>query len=147
MNIFMNHGGNLLVLVGIAVVGCGDVPSHEQQEEASAEYDRLSAISTAYNDYTAKNNKPPTGPDELKPFFPESVDSATVFTSARDGQPYVIIWGTDSRKQSGNRPLVFGYEQTGKDGSRMVLTGFGVMEMTDTQFKYAVFPPGEKTKL
>ena len=67
-----------------------------------------------------------------------------MFTSVRDGEPFVIIWGTDPRTGMELKPQVIGYEKEGRGGNRFVFTAMGVMQMTDGDFEEANFPPGHK---
>jgi hypothetical protein len=58
----------------------------------------------------------------------------------------VVIWGPDYDKLPPGRPdpyVVAAYEKKGVGGKRCVLRfPLGAKEMTDEQWKKAVFPPG-----
>ena len=66
----------------------------------------------------------------------------SLLTSPNDGQPLVVLWGTDPRADQGNSPLVIGYEKQGKGGGRWVFHTMGVVRMTDADFAQARFPKG-----
>lgn len=128
--------------VSIFLTACGSGgPSEEEQQEKAKEIDNLNAIQVAYMACLDKTGRPPKGPGDLNKHFAKGVDSNAVYSSARDGQPYVIAWGVDPRRQMGEKPLVIAYEKNGKDGVRMVFSAFGVIEMNDEQFGEATFPP------
>lgn len=128
------------LLLSILVSGCsGD--SDEVTPEAEVG-DNFSTIADAYLRATEENRRPPKGPEELKPFLPQDVDQDSLFQSVRDGEPFVIIWGTDPREGMDLKPLVIGYEKEGKGGDRFVFTAMGVMQMTDDDFEEANFPAG-----
>jgi hypothetical protein len=105
----------------------------------------LRKIAAAYGRATAKNDRPPVQPADLKPFLPDGEDVDKLLVSPRDGQPYVIFWGVDSRPgKAGESPTVIGYEKAGKDGTRFVFLDMGVVSMTDADFAKSNFPPGHK---
>jgi hypothetical protein len=127
----------------LVVPGCGGrgVTEIKQQGEAG---ENLNVIARAYNAATEKNNHPPANVEELNPFLPPGVDQDSLFRSPRDGQPFVILWGTDARTGMDVRPLVIGYEKRGSGGDRFVFTAMGVMQMTGEDFAKARFPEGHQ---
>jgi hypothetical protein len=133
----------LVALVSACLVSCAG-RSEEQDKELESEVNNLNSIQSAYIAHTEKTRRLPQQPEDLSKFFPQDVDATKVFTSTRDGEKYVIAWGTDHRKVSGDKPLVIGYEKKGKDGVRMVWTGYGVLEMNDEEFRKADFAAGIK---
>jgi hypothetical protein len=128
-------------LTGVLVSGCSSAKNAPLDKDAS---DSLRVLADAYNKATEKNNRPPKGPEELKPFLPKDVSEEKVYRSARDGQPFVIIWGADPRTGRDLKPLVIAYEKNGKGGARMVFTAMGVMSISNTDFPSASFPAGHK---
>ncbi|MDA1013716.1 MAG: hypothetical protein O3A00_04585 [Planctomycetota bacterium] len=147
MNVLINFRRILVPLIAISLIACDKGPSKEQKAEV-AEFTRLNYIQAAYQKCLEKTKKPPMKPADLAKFFPEGVDVAEVYTSKRDGQPFVIIWGADFRKHvTSSKPLVLGYEQSLTDSKRMVWTSYGVLEMTDTEFLRAAFPLNHRPKL
>ena len=67
-----------------------------------------------------------------------------MFRSARDGQPFVILWGADPQTGMDLKPLVIAYEKNGSGGNRFVYTAMGVMQMTDEELCPGRIPPGQK---
>lgn len=131
-------GFYLLLTAGLGLAGCQG--SKPDVRPANAE--GLKTVSNAYLQATTKLNRAPKSLDELKPYLPSGTDPNGLLTSPNDGEPYVILWGTDPRAGMDLKPLVIGYEKNGKGGSRFVFTAMGVMQMTDADFKEARFPPG-----
>jgi hypothetical protein len=75
------------------------------------------------------------GPMDLDVLGVSSVDE--LFVSDRDGQPLVILYGPQPKNSRG----VIAYEQTGKDGVKLVGTSNGqVIEADATQFAKLVPP-------
>jgi len=129
----------------LASTGCGGGRSEADNAGVAGEADKLNAIQSAYFAFVDKNRRPPNSAEELEKYFASDVDTATVYTSDRDKQPYVIFWGADFRKHSGATPFVIAHEKEGSGGVRMVFTGYGVMEMSEEQMQTGVsYPPGEK---
>jgi hypothetical protein len=132
----------IVLLLITLLSGCsGDSDEVTPEVEVGGD---LFTIAEAYRLATEKNGQPPKGPDELKPFLPQDADQDALFRSVRDGEPFVIIWGTDPREGMDTKPLVIGYEKEGKGGDRFVFTAMGVMQMTDDDFAEARFPAGHK---
>ena len=125
--------------------GCGN--SVEETKVKGQVGQNLETLSKAYAAATEKNGRPPSGPDELKPFLPPNAEPDAVFRSARDGQPFVILWGADPRTGMDLKPLVIAYEKDGKGGSRFVYTAMGIMQMTNEDFAQANFPAGRKPEV
>ncbi len=63
-------------------------------------------------------------PEQLSAWSISDIDQA--FTSERDNQPYVILYG----KQAARGKLI-GSEKSGKDGKRMVAQKTGQVELAD----------------
>jgi hypothetical protein len=132
----------IIAAVLLAAAGCS---SPAVKEVDAGDPGALRKIASAYGRATAKNDRPPTKPADLKPFLPDGEDVDQLLISPRDGQPYVIFWGFDSRPgKSGESPVVIGYEKAGKGGTRFVFLDMGVVSMTDAEFAKATFPPGRK---
>jgi hypothetical protein len=144
VNIFANISRILVASISVSLVGCSN---EESQKEAESEFNRLNAIQAAYMECIEKTDTPPAGPEELTKYVPEGVDADSLFTSTRDGHPYIIHWGVDFRGHQGQQPLVLGYEKTAKDGQRYVWTGFGVLLMSNEEFSKAEFPPEKDPEL
>ncbi len=128
------------LLAALASCGC----TRTEDKSAGEVQENLTTLAKAYTQATQQNNRAPTGIADLKPFLPKDVPDEKLLNSARDGQPFVILWGTDPRTGMDLKPLVIGYEKSGVGGRRMVFTAMGVMTMTDADFAEARFPPGHK---
>lgn len=116
----------------LMTVGCNEPPALPPVEQAST----LHKIWTAYGKAAASLGRPPANLDELKSHFEAGDDPAKLLVSP-DGQPYVIVWNVPLEAGSPeNMPLV-AYEATSKNGSREVLTIFGVMPLSDAEFEKA----------
>lgn len=126
------------VLVSMAI-GCSQTLTQEGHDSGP-----LTSLSKAYLKATQGLNRPPKSPDELAKFLDPGVSVESLLKSPADGQPYVILWGTDARTGMELKPLVVGYEAQGKNGNRFVFTAMGVMFMSNEDFKTANFPPGHK---
>jgi hypothetical protein len=122
------------------VLGCGSPEGVPKDQGAN----HLDEVARAYIQYTNAKGRPPASAEELKPTLPQEAAAADFFQSSRDGQPFVIIWGTDPRQGMAVKPLVIGYEQQGDDGVRYVFTAMGVMTMDDETFAAANFPAGHQ---
>ena len=129
-------------LAVIPVPGCSG--SAERTKAQGEVGENLSTLAKAYLAATEKNGRAPSGPEELKPFLPPNADQEAVFRSARDGQPFEILWGADPRTGMDLKPLVIAYEKDGSGGNRFVYTAMGVMQMADEDFAQANFPAGRK---
>ena len=89
----INDGRRLACLLAlVALAGCS---SGDGVQEGDAE--NLRKISVAYTRATDKLGRPPRDAADLKPFLAKDEDLENLFRSPNDGQPYVILWGTDPR--------------------------------------------------
>jgi len=131
------------LLAFLGGMGCGSGEPKVAQVAESVQH--LKKISAAYQEATAKLERPPENVEELKPFLKKFGDPATILHSSDDGQEYKIFWGVDflNAKKGGVYP-VLAYEQQGKDGKRYVLLIRTVAHMTDEELKAAPFPEGHK---
>jgi hypothetical protein len=110
---------------------------------AAGDVEGLRKVAAAYTRAVVRTGRPPSGPAELKPHLAPGDDPDRLLISPRDGQPYVIFWGVDSRPGKGGKtPLVIGHEKKGKGGVRFVFLDMGVVSMTDAAFAQANFPEG-----
>ena len=138
------HLWGMLLVLGLTLIlqsGCSGPVAQPKIEDVQ---ENLSVVAKAYLEAAQKNKKPPMGVADIKPFLPKDADMEKVMRSARDGEPFVIIWGTDPQTGMDVNPLVVGYEKKGKGGKRVVFTVMGVVERTDADFGKANFPPGHK---
>jgi hypothetical protein len=131
------RAGTLLLLT---LAGCSGTATVGERTDV----DHLQKVATAYMQATVKAGRPPAGPNDLKPFLKGQDDVAALLVSPNDGQPYVILWGTDPRPGKAPSPLVIGYEKQGKNGQRFVFLDMGVVQMSEADFARANFPKGHK---
>ena len=132
--------GALLLILGLLVGGC----SAGNLQTAAHDGGPLMLLGNLYQQATQKTGQPPAKPEDLVPYLPAGKSIDELLKSPTDGQPYVILWGTDPRTGMELKPLVIGYEKQGKSGARFVFTAMGVSLMSDNDFKQANFPPGHK---
>ncbi len=124
------------LLVITCLVGCQPDPVVVKQEGDG--YANLMEIESAYRQYTADKQKPPTSDEDLLAFgaTPE------MLISDRDGKPFKIYWGVAMNEANGP-PIIVAHEVDGKDGKRLALSTFGVMMMTEEEFAAASFPSSD----
>ncbi|WP_254507703.1 hypothetical protein [Anatilimnocola floriformis] len=101
--------------------------------------------------FQTHQGKPPANEAEFKAFV-EKVpaaelaaqgcsDPTKLWTSARDGQPYVVTYGAASNPSGPSGPVVI-YEKAGAGGRRFVGTSLGnVEEVDDARFRELVPNP------
>lgn len=135
---------SLLAFAGLTLcVACGpQVKVNELPEEEG----RLKAVAKVYALANRDLGRPPKNLEELTRFFPERAgDPAQYLSSARDGQPYTIIWGVDLANKYRGSTLPLAYEQQGAEGFRYVGSCRGeVARVPDEAFGGLEFPAGHK---
>lgn len=128
--------------MAILVAGCG--PAEIRREnKTDPTIPRLMTLGAAYITTTLKNGRPPAGPEDLRGMLP----AAEALVSPRDGAPFTIFWGVDTRSSlawAKSRPIL-AHESRGVDGSRYVLTTAQTVELvTDEELRASSFPPGKQ---
>lgn len=140
------RSGFLLALVGLfASTGCGS------DALSSPTAVRLRALGGLYLEYAiniSRNRQGPAREEEFKKYVQglpdfkledvrldrDSLD--TLWTSERDGQPFVIVCGVSIHELSGDRAPLVAHERTGKNGKRLVAYANGkVEEVDDDRFR------------
>jgi hypothetical protein len=126
-----------LVLL-LAAPGCG---SDGLDSPTAA---RLKALANFYLDYAvSQHGRGPADEQALKkhlriqPDFllktngidPSAVDS--LFSSERDGEPFVILYGVQISRISGTSAPLVAHEKTGKNGKRLAVCANGKVELAD----------------
>jgi predicted Zn finger-like uncharacterized protein len=118
----------------------------------------LNKIGGVYSFYVQQAKRAPTKAEDLKAFVAQLVQinpqaESTIgkpeefLVSPHDMQPYVVHWGVfpGHYLSPPNGPVVLAYEQTGKDGRRIVLLTSGKVESyTEEQMQKARYPRGFK---
>ncbi len=134
-------------LVGLLAVGCVSRTQSRPQQESM-----LKPLAIFYGQYTGQHRgQPPAGEAEFKQWLGtlgqaqlaafNVKDVESLFTSARDGKPYVVLYGDAARA---NPPALAGapviaYEQEGVGGRRFVANSLGAVEEVDeARFKELV---------
>jgi len=128
------------------VVGCSGKPVDQPQSPTE---DRLYTFGKAYIQASSQLGRGARNLAEIKTYLPANAPD-DLLRSPNDGENFVILWGVDFNKlPPGPDPFYVGaYEKTGKGGRRYVLRfPIGVVSMTDSELKAAVFPPGHKPPL
>lgn len=123
----------------LVLAGCSSTPPVQVENS-----ENLNKVAQAYREATQKLRHPPKNEAELRPFLEKHGDPDALLRSPNDGQPFVIIWGTDPNAERTLKPGVIGYEKQGTHGRRFVFTAMGVMVMGDDDFEEANFPKGHK---
>lgn len=139
----------LLCLATLIAVGCAKPEVKPLDEDAMAAVRHFQKIGAAYNKAYQTNRKPPTSPNDLKPFLKDvGAGGADALVSPKDGKPVVIVPGVamDATPEEGVRSIV-AYEQTGVNGQRMMVDVRGMVHtVTDKEFAEIKFPGGHKPK-
>jgi hypothetical protein len=127
----------LLCAIGSLICGaCGS------SGQSNAEQPHIKQVSELYRSYVAANRgQLPRDEAALKSYgkslSPQLLevmgikDLDAAFTSPRDGQPYVVVYGAS--KAMG---VIIAHERTGRDGTRLVATREGAaQEVEETEFQ------------
>ena len=133
----------------VAPVGCGG----SQRQSASQEQSNLKPLVILYGHCKGQNRgEPPASEAALKQFIQSLsaeelarwgvTDVDSLFTSPRDGKPYVILYGDAAKSGAAGPgyPQVVAYEQEGVGGKRLVGSSPGDMveEVDEARFKELV---------
>lgn len=127
------------ILVGTA--GCGSSTGTAAKQERS----HLKLLAVLYDSACSTLHRPPQNEAEFKKELAAQkgkmlevlhVDNVEeVFISERDGQPYVVQYGTPNPKA----PTVVAYEKAGVGGRRLVgFTNGSVAELDEAKFRETV---------
>jgi hypothetical protein len=130
-------------LCGASLSGCGGT------RQPPAEEVSIKALTILYGRYfQSHQGKPPANEGELRAFVEKltaeelallgAKDPTKLWTSARDGQPYVVMYGSLTNPQGPSGPVVI-YESKGVGGQRYVGTSLGnVEEVNEARFRELV---------
>lgn len=125
-----------------ALLGCSKPPP--EPEDAAAV--NLRRIAQAFDVAEYKLRRAPRDEGELRRFLGETgaaVDPDQLLRSPRDGQPYVIRYG--SRLDPDGRNTVLAHEKDGVGGRRYVITlSRDVRLLSEQEFSAAEFAGGKK---
>lgn len=129
----------VVLVATLCLVGC-----RSREESKPRESSRLKPLAILYGQYVGQHGgKAPADEAALKEFIASQgtmlksfgvTDAASLFVSERDGQPYVVLYGSAAT----GKPIV-AYEQTGVDGWRYVGDTLGaVQEVDEARFRQLV---------
>jgi hypothetical protein len=132
-----------MVIICLAAVGCGNAVVERTGGDQSGA--ALLKLGQYYSQASVKLKRPPKSVQEFRQQHRDKADIEDTLKSPNDGEPHVVVWGTDPVVPRGSRPegpVVFAYEKKGAGGVRWVLTNTGVSKLTDDEFRAANFPAG-----
>jgi len=132
-----NRFSRSTVLLLLFCVGC-----HGADDLDSPTARRLQSLAKIYGDYAAASGKGPLNVAQLsahamnlEPVIAEALapDDEIIgnFISDRDGHPFVIRFGIPASDFSPGSRVPIAYEQSGKNGQRLVTNLHGVVECLD----------------
>lgn len=133
----------VLLYLLLAFAGC----SQPQPPKLDQTTKRLAILSSVYMQANQQLGRAPTRFEELKPYFPATLGNFEEgCKSDRDGQPFVVTWGHDTRGPQ-EKVFVLAYEQSGDKGKRYAADIMQmVSEATPEDFAKLPFPPGHTPK-
>jgi hypothetical protein len=137
----------MLMLVGLlgSLLTAGCSSSSNQGPPWNAGQAALAKVVDAYVNAQQRLNRPPRGVEDLRSHLAGNPDEA--LRSPVDGEPYVIVWGTDVRTPtiSGDTLPIFIYERKGKDGRRHAAdVMLGMPVLSEQEFRTAQFAGGHR---
>jgi hypothetical protein len=134
-----------MIALLVAAVGC-----NESAELSSPAARRLQILATVYLDYATAKGTGPANRQQLAahlqnapPFLLSAEglsakDNDTVFTSPRDGKPFLISYGQPFAF-SDDAPII-ACEQVGKDGLRLAAFANGKIDLADESAVQKLLP-------
>jgi hypothetical protein len=135
---------NLILPAAFLLAGCGGNPQQEARESSN-----IKPLAVLYGRYiNSHQGKPPPDEAAFKAFVKGldanqlaasgAKDADSIFISARDKQPYVILYGNDVPNAS-MKAVVIAYEQQGVGGKRYIATSLAqVQEVDEAEFRQQV---------
>lgn len=133
-------------MVGLVAILSGCTQPGNVEEQIST----LKPLAILYGQFPGRHGgKPPANETEFKAYVQEAApellkqfgvkDAESLFISARDQKPYVILYGPLTGPPGPAGQPVFAYEQEGVDGKRLVASSLGaVQEVDEAEFKRLV---------
>jgi hypothetical protein len=118
--------GGCVALIVLGLAGCGHKPPPEPAKGSAQA--NLEAILNSYRKASNELKRPPKSLDEFKSYLKQYGDPEQLLISPRDGQPFVLVLGTDIWEEpSPTNPLIIAYEKEGKDGRRFAVMPMGAV--------------------
>lgn len=142
-------GGSGLLFICVVMLSVASLSGCGGTRQPPAEEVSIKALTILYGRYfQSHQGKPPASEAELRAFVEKltaeelallgAKDPAKLWTSARDGQPYVVMYGSLTNPQGPSGPVVI-YESKGVGGKRYVGTSLGnVEEVNEARFRELV---------
>ena len=131
-----------LTIAALALAGCSKPPP-PQEEPAVV---NLRRIVQAFDVAEYKLRRAPKNEEELKRFIGETGatgDPDQILRSPRDGQPYVVLYGTPLDPDG--RDTILAYEKDGVEGKRYVISlSRDVKLLAEDEFARAEFAGGKR---
>lgn len=119
-----------LLIALVTLTGCGGEVDNRTVDPTRG---RLIALGQAYGRHLATKGKVPTKLADLEPELKELGNPEELSKSARDGQPFVILWGTRFTEKEAK---IYIHEKEGQGGKRYVLmTDNATLEVPDDRFQ------------
>ena len=132
-------------LLIVAAHGCRPQDSVVVRNPMDPAQERLLELVNAYWQYNISNRVPPRSAADLEPILRERGIEDDVFRSPRDGELFVVCWGTNAVRpiQGTAAHPILAYEKAGRDGGRFVVLAERKVELlTEDEFLQASFPTG-----
>ncbi len=145
----ISNGLGLLFMIGALglTIGCGPTPPTAASTNTKSQFKVIGLLGARY--LQEHKNRPPQKRADIIKYFegiPEEwtglgMNTAEEFlTSPRDGQPLVVVTGSDFGPLSPNGLPYIAYEQTGENGKVMLIDARGsVTEMPESDLR-ELFP-------
>jgi len=135
--------GGCVALAVLGLAGCGTKVAPEPPK--GSVHANLEAICNAYRK-ASMELKRPAKLEEFKNALKGYGDPEQLLISPRDGQPFVLVIGTDIwAEPRPTNPLIIAYEKVGKDGQRFTVMANGtVAPFTDEEMSNFRFAAGHK---
>ena len=114
----------------ITLTGCG---GEVDKRTVDPTRQRLIALGQAYGRHLATKGRPPSKLADMEPELKELGNPEELSKSARDGQPFVILWGTRFTEKEAK---IYMHEKEGQGGKRYILmTDGATLEVPDERFQ------------
>jgi hypothetical protein len=134
-------------LIALVAAGCGTPEVQPLSEDEMAAVRHFQRIGAAYNQAYQAKRKPPASANDLRPFLKQPSGGPDPLVSPRDGRPVVVVPGIapDVRPASDDEQMIVAYEQTGMDGTRLMVDVRGMVHtVTDKEFAEIKFAGGHR---
>ena len=132
----------VVIALLIVITGCSKTP--EMDPVQGEHFESFASVQQSYLDYAQQNNRAPASEQDLIPLLVQAgINPQELLDSLGGPDNVVVFWGVRIDMQSA-APVVLGYQKNSTNGTRLVMTSMGVMNMTDDEFYSAQFPAGHQ---